>query len=49
LLANIELVKQKLVIFTWGNVSGIDRKEGVVAINQVVFNMTDSSPMILSW
>ena len=32
LLANIELVKQKLVIFTWGNVSGIDRKEGVVAI-----------------
>ena len=32
LLANIELVKQKLVIFTWGNVSGIDRNEGIVAI-----------------
>jgi L-ribulose-5-phosphate 4-epimerase len=30
--ANIELQKQKLVIFTWGNISGIDRKEGVVAI-----------------
>ncbi len=30
--ANIELQKQKLVIFTWGNVSGIDRREGVVAI-----------------
>jgi len=30
--ANIELQKQKLVIFTWGNVSGIDRKAGVVAI-----------------
>ncbi len=30
--ANIELQTQKLVIFTWGNVSGIDREAGVVAI-----------------
>jgi L-ribulose-5-phosphate 4-epimerase len=30
--ANIELQRQKLVIFTWGNVSGIDRKTGMVAI-----------------
>jgi L-ribulose-5-phosphate 4-epimerase len=30
--ANIELQKQKLVIYTWGNVSGIDRKAGIVAI-----------------
>ena len=30
--ANIELQIQKLVIFTWGNVSGIDRGAGVVAI-----------------
>ncbi len=30
--ANIELQKQKLIIFTWGNVSGIDRKAGVIAI-----------------
>lgn len=30
--ANVELQKQKLVIYTWGNVSGIDRKAGVVAI-----------------
>jgi len=30
--ANIELQKQRLVIYTWGNVSGIDRKAGVVAI-----------------
>lgn len=30
--ANIELQTQKLVIFTWGNVSGIDRSAGVVAI-----------------
>lgn len=31
-LANQELVNFRLVIFTWGNVSGIDRKEGLVVI-----------------
>ena len=30
--ANIELLKQKLVICSWGNVSGIDRTSGIVAI-----------------
>lgn len=30
--ANIELVRHGLVIFTWGNVSGIDRDLGLVAI-----------------
>jgi len=30
--ANLALVEHKLVIFTWGNVSQIDRKQGVVAI-----------------
>ena len=30
--ANLALVKNGLVIFTWGNVSGIDRKRGLVAI-----------------
>ncbi len=30
--ANIELVKHGLVIFTWGNVSGIDREKGLVVI-----------------
>jgi L-ribulose-5-phosphate 4-epimerase len=30
--ANIELQRQKLVIYSWGNVSGIDRSAGVVAI-----------------
>jgi L-ribulose-5-phosphate 4-epimerase len=30
--ANLALVEYKLVIFTWGNVSGIDRQKGVVAI-----------------
>lgn len=30
--ANLELVRQKLVHFTFGNVSGIDRKNGLVVI-----------------
>ncbi|MBN2636595.1 MAG: L-ribulose-5-phosphate 4-epimerase [Prolixibacteraceae bacterium] len=30
--ANLELVKHKLVVFTWGNVSGIDRSSGLVVI-----------------
>ncbi len=30
--ANIELQRQKLAIYTWGNVSGIDRSSGIVAI-----------------
>lgn len=30
--ANRELVRQGLVIYTWGNVSGIDRKRGLVVI-----------------
>lgn len=32
LKANLELVKQGLVIFTWGNVSSIDRERGYVVI-----------------
>lgn len=30
--ANLDLVKNGLVLFTWGNVSAIDRKSGLVAI-----------------
>ena len=30
--ANLELVKEGLVVQTWGNVSGIDRERGVVVI-----------------
>jgi L-ribulose-5-phosphate 4-epimerase len=30
--ANLELVEHKLIVFTWGNVSQIDRKAGVIAI-----------------
>ena len=30
--ANLDLVKHILVLFTWGNVSGIDREKGLVVI-----------------
>jgi len=30
--ANVELQKRKLVIYSWGNVSGINRSKGIVAI-----------------
>src|SRR5438132_2404476 len=30
--ANLELVRRGLVLYTFGNVSGIDRSEGLVAI-----------------
>jgi L-ribulose-5-phosphate 4-epimerase len=30
--ANLDLVRHHLVVFTWGNVSGIDREAGIVAI-----------------
>jgi len=30
--ANLDLVKHGLVVFTWGNVSGIDREKGLVVI-----------------
>ena len=30
--ANLELVHQGLVVYTWGNVSGIDREKGLVVI-----------------
>ncbi len=32
LKANLDLKKNKLVLFTWGNVSEIDREKGLVVI-----------------
>ncbi|MGN1078254.1 MAG: class II aldolase/adducin family protein, partial [Candidatus Gallimonas sp.] len=32
LQANLQLVKNKLVLFTWGNVSQIDRETGLIVI-----------------
>ena len=30
--ANLELVRRGVVIYTWGNVSGINREKGLVVI-----------------
>jgi len=30
--ANLELVRKGLVVYTWGNVSGIDREQGLIVI-----------------
>lgn len=32
LKVNLELFKKKLIIYIWGNVSGIDREKGLVVI-----------------
>jgi len=42
--ANLELVEHGLVVFTWGNVSQIDRKAGVVAIKPSGVNYDELTP-----
>lgn len=42
--ANIALVKHGLVILTWGNVSGIDREQGVFAIKPSGMSYDTMSP-----
>ena len=42
--ANLDLVKHGLVIFTWGNVSGIDREQGLVAIKPSGVSYDDMAP-----
>ena len=37
--ANMELVRHNLVIFTWGNVSCIDREMGILGICQIPFDI----------
>ncbi len=39
--ANLSLVKHNLVIFTWGNVSGIERRQGLVVIKPSGLAYTD--------
>ena len=41
---NMDLVKYGLVIFTWGNVSGIDRDKGLVAIKPSGLAYEDMTP-----
>ena len=42
--ANLELVARGLVTYTWGNVSGIDRERGVVAIKPSGVAYDDLTP-----
>ena len=42
--ANLELVEHGLVIFTWGNVSGIDREKGLVVIKPSGVSYDDMKP-----
>ena len=42
--ANLDLQKQGLVVFTWGNVSGIDRSHGVIAIKPSGVSYEDLRP-----
>ena len=47
--ANLDLVRQGLVIFTWGNVSGIDREKGLVVIKPsgVSYDEMKASDMVV--
>ena len=47
--ANLDLVKHGLVIFTWGNVSGIDRASGLVVIKPsgVSYDVMSPSDMVV--
>lgn len=47
--ANLDLVKHGLVIFTWGNVSGIDREKGMVVIKPsgVSYEKMKASDMVV--
>ena len=47
--ANLELVQHGLVIFTWGNVSGIDRDKGLMAIKPsgVPYDRLQSGDMVI--
>lgn len=38
--ANIDLVRHGLVLFTWGNVSGIDGKAAWSSLSPAVYHMT---------
>ena len=47
--ANIDLVKHNLVIYTWGNVSAIDREQGVIVIKPsgVAYDEMRASDMVV--
>ena len=47
--ANLDLVKHNLVVFTWGNVSAIDREKGLVVIKPsgVSYDTMKASDMVV--
>ncbi|MBP3198575.1 MAG: L-ribulose-5-phosphate 4-epimerase [Butyrivibrio sp.] len=47
--ANLELVRRGVVIYTWGNVSGIDREKGLIVIKPsgVEYNKMKSEDMVV--
>jgi len=47
--ANLDLVKHGLVIFTWGNASGIDRESGLFVIKPsgVDYDIMKPSDMVV--
>lgn len=47
--ANMELFERKLIVYTWGNVSGIDREKGLVAIKPsgVAYEQLKPSDIVL--
>ena len=47
--ANLELVRQGVVIYTWGNVSEVDRKNGVIVIKPsgVPYNIMSPDDMVV--
>ena len=47
--ANLDLVKHHLVLFTWGNVSAIDREKGLVVIKPsgVSYETMKASDMVV--
>ena len=42
--ANLELVKRDLIIYSWGNVSGIDREQNLVVIKPSGIDYADLTP-----
>ena len=47
--ANLLLPTHDLVTFTWGNVSGIDRRKGWLSSSHLVFRMKKCRQAIWSW
>ncbi len=42
--ANLELCRRDVVIYTWGNVSGIDREKGLIVIKPSGVDYDGMSP-----